>query len=451
MGQDKEYPNILLISDATWADDNNIGNTFSNLFQFWSKDKLAMIYARPDLPNTVVCDNFFQISENRLIGRLFNKNIKSGIKINTSMLEKINIEKDTLRNDEEKGKKIYRFFLKYRWNIFLLARELLWKISKWKTKELDEFIEEYNPDIILSLACASIYMNNLQQYVIKHSKSKSTIYFVDDVYSLKQLSFSPLFWINKYLIRRSIKKTVEASNIIYTIVAKQKEEYDKSLKIQSKLLTKGGVFDIVPDTKIKGVYPYKFVYTGNIYAGRWESLEMVGRALDKINLIGEKGILYIYSKNILTSKMKRVLSEIKSIKYMGAIPASDVNRVQNDSDILVHVESFRIRAKLSTRLSFSTKLIDYFAKGKCILAVGDQKSASIEYLKNNNAAIVVDDLDKIQEQIKNLIDNPQIIEEYGLNAWKCGERNHQIGKIQRVLYDDLKILVEEEYNESITN
>ena len=55
------YPKILLISDAAWADNNNIGNTFTNLFKGWPKDKLAMIYARPNLPNTEVCNNFFQI------------------------------------------------------------------------------------------------------------------------------------------------------------------------------------------------------------------------------------------------------------------------------------------------------------------------------------------------------------------------------------------------------
>src|SRR5699024_2493695 len=95
--------------------------------------------------------------------------------------------------EEEVGKNIYSFFLKRRWNIFLLAREILWKISKWKTKELDNFIRKFNPDIVLSLACSSIYMNNLQQYVIKYSKAKSVIYFVDDVYSLKRFSLSPFF------------------------------------------------------------------------------------------------------------------------------------------------------------------------------------------------------------------------------------------------------------------
>ena len=41
-------------------------------------------------------------------------------------------------------------------------------------------------------------------------------------------------------------------------------------------------------------------------------------------------------------------------------------------------------AKIS-RLSFSTKLTDYFASGKCIFAVGNEDTAPMEYLKNEDA------------------------------------------------------------------
>lgn len=430
-----DFVKLLILSDATWSDDNNIGNTFTNLFKGWPKEKIAMVYARPDLPKTIACDSFFQISEKRLIRGLVSKKIKTGIKIDTSQI-KINNNEVDIEKDEQSGKKMYGFFLKYRWNIFLIAREILWKIGRWKTKELDEFIEEYNPDIILSLACSSIYMNNLQQYVIKHAKSKSIVYFVDDVYSLKQLSFSPLFWISKLLIRRSTRKTVELADRVYTIVPKQKEEYDRSLKIDSKLLSKGGVFEKAPNTKVKGEHPYKLVYTGNIYAGRWETLEKIGRALDKINVASEKGILYIYSRNNLTSKMKVALSEIKSIKYMGAIPAIHVNEVQKDADILVHVESMRLKEKLLTRLSFSTKLVDYFATGKCILAVGWNRAASIEYLKKNKLAAVIDDLDEVDIKLNYLLNNSEALKEYAQQSWNFGKNNHEIKDIRSQLIND---------------
>ena len=435
-----EHPRVLILSDATWADENNIGNTFSNLFEGWPKDKIAMIYARPDMPNTVVCDIFFQISENRIIKRFLNSSIKTGKKINN--LELNNSEaKQIFRNEESSGKKIYSFFLKHRWNIFLIAREVLWKIGNWKTKELDAFIEEFSPDIVLSLACPGIYMNRLQQYVINRSKSKSIVYFVDDIYSLRQLSFSPLFWLNKVMVRRSIKKTVELSSLVYTIVPKQKYEYDKSLNINSKLLTKGGSFKDIPNKKAESTKTFKLVYTGNIYAGRWESLEKIGRALDDINKANTKGILYIYTKNELSTKMKSSLSEIKSIKFMGGIPASKVSAVQSESDILVHVESLRLKEKLLTRLSFSTKLVDYFSKGKCILAVGWNEAASIEYLRKNGLAVIVDDLNKVNITLKQLLSQPEKIENYGLKAWNFGKENHDILAIKESVRQDMVDLI----------
>lgn len=431
-----EYPRVLILSDATWADENNIGNTFSNLFADWPKDKIAMVYARPDMPNTVVCDNFFQISENRLIKRFLNSSIKTGKRI--SKLELNNSEtKQTFRNEESSGKKIYSFFLKHRWNIFLIAREVLWKIGNWKTKELDEFIEEFSPEIVLSLACPGIYMNRLQQYVIVRSKAKSIVYFVDDVYSLKQFSVSPLFWLNKLILRRSIRKTVDLSSLVYTIVPKQKYEYDNSFNRNTKLLTKGGDFETKPNKEIEMGEYFKLVYTGNIYAGRWDTLESIGRALDEINQTELKGVLYVYTKNELTTKMKKSLSEIKSIRFMGGIPASQVRSVQSESDILLHVESLRLKEKLMTRLSFSTKLVDYFAQRKCILAVGWSEAASIDYLRKNDIAVVVDDLKKINITLKELLDQPELIQRYGLKSWTFGKENHDIHTIKELLRQDM--------------
>src|SRR5699024_10505453 len=117
----------------------------------------------------------------------FSSDIKTGKKINSIDLKNSDTKKK-LKEDEEAGKKLYRFFLKHRWNIFLTGRELLWKIGDWKTKELDEFIDEFNPDIVLSLACPGMYMNRIQQYIIKRSKAKSIIYFVDHVYSNKRFN-----------------------------------------------------------------------------------------------------------------------------------------------------------------------------------------------------------------------------------------------------------------------
>ncbi|MFL2079608.1 glycosyltransferase family protein [Marinilactibacillus psychrotolerans] len=433
-------PKVLIVSDATWADDNNIGNTFSNLFKDWPKNKIGMIYTRSDMYNTSVCDTFFQISESRLIKRFFSSDIKTGKKIDSIDLENSDTKKK-LKEDEEAGKKLYRFFLKHRWNIFLTGRELLWKIGDWKTKELDEFIDEFNPDIVLSLACPGMYMNRLQQYIIKRSKAKSIIYFVDDVYSNKRFNLSPIFWFNRQITRKGIRKTVSMCDLVYTIIDKQKKEYDSFFDVNSKILNKGGDFSESLNFKNDDSKPIKLIYTGNITSGRWETLVKIGEALDKINGRYTKATLSIYTKNQLHGKIDKAFQEIKSIEFKGSIKANQVKEVQNRGDILVHVESMKLKEKMETRLSFSTKLVDYFERGKCILAIGWAESASISYLKENNAGYIIDDVKKIEKNLNELIIRPELIKKLGENAWFCGFKHHQIVDIRHNIQNDLMNLL----------
>ena len=423
----------MLVSDATWADDNNIGNTFSNLFSSWDKEKLAMIYARPDLPNNSLCDNYFQISENRLMKRLFDKDVKTGIVIDSVESEK----PKELIEDEARGKKLYSFFKRYRFNIFLIARNTLWRLGHWKTRELDEFIEEFSPDVVLMLACRDSYMNRLQQYIVKKSGVNAALYFVDDIYSMQNFSLSPLFWLQTISSRSSIRKTVDACEKIYTIVPKQKREYDESLRVETDIINKGGDFSRdTPPTPVLNE-PLKLIFTGNIFAGRWETLSKIGEALDNINSERQEALLYVYSQNELTPKMKKAFDDAKSLVFMGGIPADRVKEVQEDGDILVHVESFNLRDKLDTRLSFSTKLVDYFERRRCILAIGWKEAASIEYLVENDAAVVVDDVEKIEETLRSLFKDKNSILDYGLRGWKCGEEKH---KIKDILHDYVHIV-----------
>lgn len=439
-----EYPKILIVSDAAWRDDNNIGNTFSNLFKGWPKDKIAMIYARPNLPDTVVCERFFQISEVRLLKQMLNKNIKVGISINQSKSKDFKAKYNTEQKDEQNGKMLYSFFLKYRWNVFLFARELLWSLSNWRTTEFNKFIDDFNPHIVLSLADSSLYISKIQQYVIQRSNAKSVIYFVDDVYSNKRLNLSPLFWLNRQRTRKGIRSIVSRSDLVYTIIDKQKEEYDEHFKINSKILNKGGDFTGKFHNSSETNQPIKLVFTGNITSGRWKTLGEIGAALDRINKNGIKAKLEIYTKNEIYGQIEKVFHESKSIDFKGSIEASRVREVQNNADVLVHVESMELKERLDTRLSFSTKLVDYFERGKCILAVGGKDAASIDYLLKERAAVVALNKEDIFLKLNEIIYDNKIISEQACKAWECGKRNHQNDIIHKSLYRDLKSLLEED-------
>ena len=182
------------------------------------------------------------------------------------------------------------------------------------------------------------------------------------------------------------------------------------------------------------------VFTGNISSGRYKSLGLIGKAIKRINANGKKIELDIYTKTPMTKKMTKTLN-IEGVNFLGGISADKVNEVQNDADILVHAESFDRKNMLLVRQSFSTKIVDYLYRAKCIFAVGPHNVASIDYLKKNDAAIV-SNKKELERDLRKLVDNTDIICEYGQKAWICGERNHQLEEIQGRLYDDFKLLLE---------
>jgi len=136
---------------------------------------------------------------------------------------------------------------------------------------------------------------------------------------------------------------------------------------------------------------------------------------------------------------------------MGGVSYEKIPQIQEDADILVHVESMDLKERLEVRHSFSTKLVDYFYRSRCIFAVGTPDVASIEYLIKNDAALVATNVVEIKNQLNRIINNPSIINEYAIKAWECGKKNHQIHEIQNRLYNDLKSLVKDRLDESITN
>src|SRR5690606_16737246 len=99
------------------------------------------------------------------------------------------------------------------------------------------------------------------------------------------------------------------------------------------------------------------------------------------------------------------LNQYLCIKYNKAIPNDQLLERVMTSDILLHIESFRKKFKAKTLRALSTKIPDYLASGKLILAIGPSGIESIEYLRKNKAAYIISDIDKIYVSILNLIKN----------------------------------------------
>lgn len=420
--------NILIVSYEAWRDTNNGGNVLSNIFRAFPDAKLAQLYCSGEMPQNSVCQAYFQIADSMLLssqkGRALEEKDYSVDETGTA-----NVAENRVKNRVPSLLK----------EPVLLARELLWTVFRWKTPELEDFIRDFKPDLIFAPCYAYYHVSKLALYAKEVAGCPMISYISDDNYSLKQLRFSPSFWINRLITRKWIRRHFAACSLVYTMTDMQKEEYEAKLKRPMKVLCKSAEF--TPREAAVGS-PVRFIYAGGLYLNRWRMLSKLAEAIRALNRDGIRAELHIYSGSRLKeSRVNRLHDGTHSFLH-GAIPFSELTERYRESDVAVHVESFDLKNRLITRLSFSTKIIDCMNSGCAILAVGPDTQAGIAYLREHGAAACVCDPKELSSTVRELVDHPEQIRDYAQRAHRLGKQNHDRAVIEKHLKQDFREVIE---------
>lgn len=416
-------PKVLVVGINPWIDNTGI-NTLINFFDGWDKNSIAHIYTRAKLPNTHMCDKFFRISEPKVMKSLLKRSIKTGEEVFNSNEEAVEASQES------------QIYNKKHSSLMSLAREFVWLLGKWRTKELDKFLDEYDADVLFFPVYANVYMNRLQNYIRKRTKKPVVLYVSDDNYSYKSIAKTPVSVFTRFWLRSQEKKLFKNAEKIMVIAPKQKEEYDRLFNTDSVILTKGIDFSAIPYEEKPLNKPIKMVYTGKLIIGRWLSLAKIAEALGEINKNETKVELDIYTTDSLTEEQKIKLNR-NGCSVKGALTLDEVQAVQKQADILVFVESLEKEFKYTARLSFSTKITDYLKSGKCIFAVGDKDIAPIDYFNRYDSAVTATSYAEISEKLKELINNKNRIIEYSKKAYDCGKEHHNLELMNKTLIDTI--------------
>ena len=434
--ENDKLPKVLIVSRGVWDDTKGTSSTLTNIFQNYDANKLAHIYIETKTPNTKCCNLFFQVSEFSLIHKLYKWRTKTGFKIATVSNDAVDGDIDsTVGRQEERA---MGFVRRNRSILFSFLRELLWLFNGWQSMELKLFIKEFNPDIVWLDGSPLILMNRLHNHVLKIAKKPNSIFLMDDYYTYSSCNKGLLSYLYKFFLRKSVRKIVEKSNKVFVASPKMESEYDDAFSVDSLFITKGIDFSTLKYTTPQINTPIKLVYLGQVLYGRIYTLVAIAKALKEINTSDTKIELQIYTNNDISDDLKRKLLVHDSVSLMKPVSYNEVQNVIAKNDVLIFVESFEKKYKNIARLSFSTKITDYLSSGKCILAIGPNGIAPIEYLEDEDAAIVVTDVNKIKDKLEYLLEN-EVIERYSQKGFECAQRNHDIvvtdKKIKKVLID----------------
>lgn len=416
-------PNILVCTVGSWSD--SVGsNTMSELLRDYPKNNLACLYIRADISDSPSCQYYFHIFEGRVLKSLLKRDIVTGEEYHLG--EKKNASADA----EEEKARYDSFRRKSNW-FYLFAREWIWLLGKWKSKEMDNFLDKFNPDIIVFPIESYIHFNRINEYIIKKCKPQKVVcYLWDDNFTFKQHPNSIGYKIHRWWLRHAVKRLIKKSTTVFSICPKMKREVDAEYGIDSILLTKP-IYQFNEVKQNAPALPIKILYTGKLIYGRDETIAEIADALKIINKDGQKALLQIYTNTELPQEKRQRICVEGCCEIKGFVPQDEAIRIQKEADVLLYAEGLS-NTNLTARLSFSTKMTDYLASGNCIWAVGNKDLAPIEYLKDEGAGIVSTNRETIVAALSEMVSDPTLILSYAEKAQTCGKKNHNKEQILNI-------------------
>jgi len=420
---------VLLITRECLRTDSNEGNVLINLFENQPME-LANIYCKPGIPDKDICrGRYFQLTDKMAL-RYVLKHEEMGANVAAEQVE------SSVHKAQKENKKFYDFFRGHNWEIFYLGRELLWSMADFRSDKLEEFIKSFAPDVIFAPLCYSRYVLRLHQYAIKKANCPAVTYIYDDLYSLKQLRVSPIYWFNRFLLRAEIRKSLPYYRFAYTMTEQQAAEYESMLGIPMKVLRKSGQSIEADRVSHEAV---RLIYAGGTYYGRDKTLVYVADVVRNLNLQGINTRLDIYTGSPIKAKLNKKLDDRECCYVHGVVPFSELQRLYAASDVALHVESFEKRNALLTRLSFSTKIVDCLASGCAVVAICPSINAGWQYLRDEKVAVCIDDVRQVEERLTEVIKDRELRNDPILHAGSCLEKNHDEKRTKEQLLKDLTI------------
>ena len=298
---------------------------------------------------------------------------------------------------------------------------------------MNTFLDDFNPEVLVFPIESYPYFNRLNEYIIKKCKPQKVIgYLWDDNFTYKQHPHSLFHKVERFFLRKQVKRLVGLCTDVLAISPKMKAECDVEFGVESIVLTKP-INRVSKFVKYAVQRPINILYTGKLNIGRDQSLFQIVDLLEKEKYTPSDFQIDVYTNSNISLELKNRLEVSGFCHIHPPVSQSDVFELQRRTDVLLFLESLSGR-DLTARLSFSTKLTDYFAAGMCIWAVGHHDLGPISYLNEQNAGIVSTDIAGICTALHEISCTPQVIEDASFNAYNCGIKKHNPVFIKQIIH-----------------
>jgi len=413
-------PKILVVSEEPFNWENGTGITLSNIFKGWDIERIANVYFtdRSAKKSEDICTKFYRLNRFANLPAL-------GLRVLMLPILKRNIKMELphivpLSASEKSFQK--KMLLNYLAGAELSPLIISGSLWKW--------VKEYNPDMIYSML-GNGRVIKLTNLIASKANKPILPHFTDDwpdcIYTQNE-------WMGvaRTIFNHELQKLFSRSKHGLCISDQMTKEYIKRYKIPftTVLNCVEDDFFVPPQQLNTETEPIVFVFTGWLHLNRWKSLLEIAEAIEAINKNGFNAQLHIYCPEVNRASFSEKFNHLRSTRFMGSVSSAQVSEVLRLASVLVHVESFKENIIQYTKLSLSTKIPQYMASNKPILAYGPSQLASIQHIVNTNAgyAITSNNRDEMKKKIQTLIENKELRLSFANNGYIFAKENHSQSK-----------------------
>lgn len=373
-------PKVMIVNGDPFNSHSATGITMTNLFRGWDKARIAQVYMFDLEPEMDICGRYFRLTQSKLPVITWLRRLKKYTV--TSSLASTKVAGASEREDSS-SRAIQH-------SLSDAAAALADVIPFHLSKNFWTWVDECQPDVIYT-QLVNIRLMNLVLQLADRLSIPVVPHFMDDWPSTRYRK-NAIFLLPHHIMLSKIKAILKISPVGMTISDLMAKEYE--LRYGGRFETFMNCVEVPSYANNNGSAddaPVIFSYVGGLHLNRWRSLQAVGKALLDLKNKGLDVRAEVYSPSADLASYGKGLEIENVMQIKGTLRVDQVMPVLQSSDVLIHIESFEDHDRTYTRLSLSTKIPQYMASGKAILAYGPADVASCRYIEEQGCGLVVKD------------------------------------------------------------
>lgn len=180
---------------------------------------------------------------------------------------------------------------------------------------------------------------------------------------------------------------------------------------------------------------FRVAYAGAIWSIHYDAIAAIAAAISELRQDGVDIELVLYTNENFW-ELHREKWNFWQVQYGSLIPYQELNQYLQQANLLLVASSFMPESAHIVSSSFQTKLTDYMASGRPILACGPDYAICNDFIKTWNCGLVCEtnQVTEIKAVLLKIIRNPEKLFYLAQNAYEIVKKNFEIGRVKSNLY-----------------